>query len=66
MFRALTGNCEIPNYTDLRPARQAKKLTLTHAAQHFNLWPAHISEIELGKRRDDTLAQNYREWLQAA
>lgn len=66
VFRALTGNCEIPNYTDLRPARQAKKLTLTHAAQHFNVWPAHISEIELGKRRDDTLAQNYREWLQAA
>ena len=66
VFRALTGHCEIPNYTDLRPARQAKNLTLTTVAQHFNVWPAHISEIELGKRRDDTLAQSYREWLQAA
>ena len=66
VFRALTGHCDIPNYTDLRPTRQAKNLTLTTVAQHFNVWPAHISEIELGKRRDDTLAQNYREWLNAA
>ncbi|GAB2472172.1 IS110 family transposase [Luteococcus sediminum] len=66
VVRALTGHCQIPNYTDLRPTRQAKNLTLTTAAQHFNVWPARISDLELGKRRDDTLAHNYREWLKAA
>lgn len=66
VYRALTGHCEIPNYTDLRPARQAKNLTLTNAAQACRTWPARISEIELGKRRDDSLAQTYRQWLQAA
>lgn len=66
VFKALTGHCEIPNYTDLRPARQAKNLTLTNAAEACHTWPARISEIELGKRRDDNLAHRYREWLTAA
>ena len=35
IYRALTGRCEIPDYTDLRPTRQAKNITLTQAAQHF-------------------------------
>lgn len=66
VFKTLTGHCEIPNYTDLRPARQAKNLTLTNAAGACHTWPARISEIELGKRRDDNLAHRYREWLTAA
>lgn len=55
VFRALTGHCEIPNYTDLRPARQAKNLTLTNAAEACQTWPSRISEIELGKKRNDDL-----------
>lgn len=66
IYQALIGNCIIPNYTDLRPARRSKNLTLQHAADHFNVWPAKISDLELGKIRDDTLADNYREWLQTA
>ena len=47
-------------------ARHAKNLTLTAAANALNLWPSAVSQIELGRRRDDALAQAYREWLAAA
>ncbi len=66
IYRALTGRCDIPDYQDLRPARQAKNITLTQVAQHFAVWPAHISTLERGTRRDDTLATAYRDWLNAA
>jgi transposase len=66
IYRALIGRCDIPHYADLRPARQAKNITLTQAAEHLGVWPAHISTIERGTRRDDTLAQTYRDWLTAA
>ena len=66
IYRALTGHCELPDNTDLRPTRQAKKLTLAAAATHFNVWPATISQLELGRRRDDDLATAYRAWLAAA
>ncbi len=66
IYQALLGHCPIPNYTDLRPARQAKNITLTNVAKHFNVWPATISQLELGQRRDDKLAETYREWLIAA
>ena len=66
IHRALTGPCDIPTYTDLRPARQAKNITLTQAAQHFAVWPTNISRIERGTQRDDPLANAYRKWLHAA
>lgn len=66
VFKALVGRCDVPHYDDLRPARQAKNITLTQVAHHFEVWPMHISTIERGTRRDDTLAAAYREWLQAA
>lgn len=66
VYRALTGRCDIPDYSDLRPARQAKNITLTQVATHFSVWPNHISTIERGTRRDDDLASAYRDWLQAA
>jgi transposase len=66
IHRALVGRCDVPDYTDLRPARQAKNITLTRVAQHFQVWPMHISTIERGTRRDDQLATAYRNWLQAA
>jgi transposase len=66
VYRALTGRCDTPDNTDLRPARQAKNITITQAAHHFAVWPARISTIELGTRRDDTLATAYRNWLTAA
>ena len=56
----------VPAIDDLRPMRQAKNITLTSAAQHFGVWPARISTLERGTRRDDDLANAYRAWLTAA
>jgi transposase len=66
IYRYLTQHVTVPNIADLRPLRQSKNLTLTTAAHHFGVWPAVISTIERGTRRDDQLAQTYREWLLAA
>lgn len=51
IFQALIGSCAVPDYSDLRPARQAKNITLTNIADALGLWPARVSELELGRRR---------------
>lgn len=61
----------MPEYTDLRPARQAKNITVTAAGNHFGVWPTVISRIERGLQRDDAFADTYRtdtyrNWLNAA
>ncbi|MGH9252823.1 MAG: IS110 family transposase [Acidimicrobiales bacterium] len=66
MFKYLTRRVTAPAIDDLRPTRQAKNITLTRAAAHFGLWPTALSRIENGTKRDDALAQAYRNWLQAA
>ncbi|WP_343243020.1 helix-turn-helix domain-containing protein [Streptomyces sp. SID12501] len=66
MFRCLTTTVTVPGIADLRPLRQSKNLTLTAAAQHLGVWPATISTLERGIRRDDDLTRAYRDWLQAA
>ena len=66
MFTLLTRQIAVPEYADLRPARQAKNITVTAAANHFRVWPTVISRIERGLQRDDTFAETYRNWLQAA
>lgn len=66
IYRHLTRPCPVPQWADLRPARQAKNITLQTVADHFGVWPAHISTIERGRRRDDDLANRYRTWLAAA
>lgn len=66
MFKLLTRQIAVPEYTDLRPARQAKNITVTAAANHFGVWPTVISRIERGLQRDDTFAETYRQWLQVA
>jgi transposase len=66
IYRLLTRPCPVPVWDHLRPARQAKGITLTAAAQHFGVWPATISNLERGLRRDDELTDNYRAWLAAA
>lgn len=63
MFTHLTKPCPIDDYRDLRPTRQARNITLTSAATHFGVWPNDISRLERGLKRDDTLAANYRRWL---
>lgn len=66
IFQALAGHCAVPDYSDLRPARRAKNLTLTAAATHLGVWPARIGELELGRRPNEELAARYRAWLTAA
>lgn len=66
IHRALAGHCTVPDYTDLRPARRAKNITLTNAATALGVWPARVGELELGRRRDDDFADRYRQWLTAA
>jgi transposase len=66
IFKLLTRQIAVPEYADLRPARQAKNITVTAAANHFGVWPTVISRIERGLQRDDTLAENYRNWLKVA
>jgi hypothetical protein len=51
---------------DLRPARQAKHITLTTVATHFGVPLITVSRLERGHQRNDTLANNYRQWLTAA
>ncbi len=65
-FRLLTQPCAVDDYSDLRPSRQAKNITLSLVADHFGVWPNDISRLERGLKRDDTLAANYRLWLSAA
>jgi transposase len=63
MFKHLTAPCPIDDYSDLRPTRQARNITLTSAAHHLGVWPTVISRLERGLQRHDTLAANYRNWL---
>ncbi|MEU7554331.1 IS110 family transposase [Streptomyces sp. NPDC044571] len=66
IFRCLTTPVTVPAIADLRPLRQSKNITLTAAADHFGVWPATVSALERGIRRDDDLALAYRDWLRAA
>jgi hypothetical protein len=66
VFRLLTRPVPVDDYSDLRPARQAKNLTLATVANHFGVPIITVSRLERGHQRNDTLANNYRQWLTAA
>ncbi|MEU1409201.1 hypothetical protein ABZ471_44390 [Streptomyces sp. NPDC005728] len=66
IYRCLTTTVTVPDIACLRPLRQSKNITLTAAARHMRVWPAGISTLERGTRRDDDLAHAYRDWLQTA
>ncbi len=55
-----------PDYSDLRPARRAKNITLTTTAAALDVWPARVGELERGQLRNDDLATDCRTWLSAA
>lgn len=65
-FAALAGRCTVPDYSDLRPARRAKNITLTTTAAALDVWPARVGELERGQLRNDDLATDCRTWLSAA
>lgn len=66
IFRLLTRICAFDDYADLRPARQAKNITITTVADHFNIGSITISRLERGQHRNHELATAYRQWLTAA
>jgi transposase len=66
MLRLLTCQIPIDDYSDLRPARQTKNITVTAVADVFDVWPTIISRLERGLYRNDVMAEQYREWLTAA
>ena len=65
-FTLLTKDIEVPRVDDLRPLRQARRISIETAASHFGVWPMKISTIERGKSRDDDFANTYRQWLLTA
>ncbi len=66
VYRLLTRTVCIPDYGDLRPARQSRNITLTAAARHLGVWPGTLSRLERGQSYDDQLADIYRAWLASA
>lgn len=56
----------VPPATDLRPLREAKKISLRTAVEAVGTTQIHISRIERGHTHDGTFAQRYREWLNNA
>jgi transposase len=46
--------------------RQAKNIILATVATHFGVPLITVSRLERGHQRNDTLANNYRQWLTAA
>jgi hypothetical protein len=66
IFTLLTRPAAIDDYRDLRPARQAKNITPGTVALHFGVPLITVSRLERGHQRNDTLANNYRQWLTAA
>ncbi|MFD0022706.1 hypothetical protein [Streptomyces sp. NPDC058382] len=44
----------------------AEFATTAAVARHFGVWPATISTLERGIRRDANLTHAYRDWLHAA
>jgi transposase len=66
MFRLLTRPAPVDDYCDLRPARQAKHITLATVATHFGVPVITVSRLERGHQRNEALANHYRRWLTAA
>ena len=66
LFTLITNPPPVPDVSDLRPARKARGLTLTTAAQHLGVHSADLSNIERATRRNDDLANTYRQWLNTA
>jgi hypothetical protein len=66
MFKQLTKPHEGLGVHDLRPARQAKNITLHAAARALGLDPMTISRTERGKFVTPEVVARYREWLQTA
>lgn len=63
IYHQIVNPIPAPTISDLRPQRQHLGITLAIAATHLELWTGALSRIERGLTRDDTIATNYRVWL---
>lgn len=63
IYQLLTHDIAPPDTSDLRPARTAAGITLETVAAQLGTWPARISELERGTKRNDELETRYRNWL---
>lgn len=66
MFKQLTRPHHDLGVHDLRPARQAKNLTLAAAAEALGLHPMTLSRTERGVAVTPEIVSRYREWLATA
>jgi transposase len=66
VYKSLSRDLATPQLADLRPARQAKNITLTAAARALGTYPSKLLRTERGTYPDYELAERYREWLKAA
>lgn len=66
MFKQLTRPHADLGISDLRPARQAKNITLHAAATALGLAPITISRTERGQFITPEIVTRYREWLATA
>lgn len=66
LFKQLTRPHDDLGITDLRPARQAKNITIHAAAHALGLSPMTISCTERGKFVTPEVVNRYREWLNTA
>ncbi|HEY0891192.1 MAG TPA: transposase [Nocardioides sp.] len=66
MFKQLTRPHEDLDVRDLRPARQAKNITIHAAAAAIGVAPMTISRTERGKFVTPEVVNRYRAWLETA
>jgi transposase len=66
IFKQLTQPHQHLGIEDLRPARQAKNITITAAAAALHLDPMTISRTERGLFITPEVVNRYRHWLSAA
>lgn len=66
VFKSLTRGLIAPEVADLRPARQAKDITLRAAARAMNTYPDKILRTERGTFPEYDLAERYPAWPKAA
>lgn len=63
IYRQIFNPVPAPSITDLRQKRKQLGFTINTAAGHLSQWPSVLSRLERGLIRNDTLATNYRQWL---
>jgi len=66
IYHQLTRPHDDLGVSDLRPARQAKNITIAAAARALGTYPSKLSRTEHGTYPDYELAARYRDWLSAA